>query len=193
MSTDLAVKKAIESELPQAQQALAILRALPVDTTEGQQKVHGFIVQAKVRVKELEEQRKAVTGPLNKAVKDINSWFKPLTQAYEAFELAGKNMLKEQLLAAEAAQDEALAEIQASGGQASRETLVLAHDTPEAPTGVTTRVKYRIVVNPDLLPEEYFMRVVDMDRIQMLANREGTKLSIPGVTVTRDMILGVRS
>ena len=59
------------------------------------EKWNTLLRDAKGRASELEEKRKAATAPLNKSLKEINSWFKPAQEKLGALEALLKRGLNE--------------------------------------------------------------------------------------------------
>lgn len=185
------VQTRLANERHTAQECLDLIGQVPMDTDTDRERMTGFVRQAQDVIRSLEKERTDVVGPLNQAVKTINGWFKPVRDTYESIERAGKDRLKTAMLAAEQAQDAALARIQASGGTGSAETLVLAHATPELPAGVSTRDRWTFTVtNSDLVPREYWM--LDMTKIGQDVRSQGAECSIPGIRIERDLSVSVR-
>lgn len=166
------------------QQVLARLQALPISTQEDLDKLGDFAGQVQTRIKELETQRKTVTDPLNQAVKEINSWFRPVTDTCKAVVSSCKEMIQDRLKAMQAEQDKALRLVEAGGGVADRATLMLAHDSVEAPANVSARtsLSYR-VVHDALIPQRYWKRVLDHDAIMSEIDLHGKATDIPGLEI----------
>lgn len=102
MSTDSILAPVAALALPdsaglanKAQQALSFVQAFQIDSTE----TYGFAADElraiKVRANKLEDQRTAITGPINKALKAVNDLFR----APAEFLAQGERVLKGKMLA----------------------------------------------------------------------------------------------
>lgn len=67
-----------------AAKALEGVKAWPCDTPEQYEQFAIWRVQCSAKHKELDERRKKLTGPLNKAKREVDSWFAPTLKAYVA-------------------------------------------------------------------------------------------------------------
>lgn len=147
--------------------------------------------------KEVEAKRKAVTGPINQALKEVNSWFKPvgirLTQA--------KNGLKHKMLAYRAEVDrktKEAAKVAAEAAQAGRFDIVQqqAAAMTVAPSAVNTTVRktwnFR-VDNLAALPVEYHLpNEREIRRAMRSMVDRGQTPELPGVTFYQEEGLAVR-
>ncbi len=173
---DPVMRDRLETERQRTIDAIKLAETMPVHTAAHRDRLSSFVIKAQSRVVELEDERKSVVGPLNQAVKTINSWFKPAVDSLEAFVEAGKARIQQALAAERAEQEKALAEIEAGAGEASAEAYALAHRATAAPAGMAERVTKRVqLVNTSLIPDEYW--VIDVRLIEK-AFREGR--DVPG-------------
>ena len=109
---------ALEQERKDAQESLDLIRGLPNDTQDDMNLLGALGTEARQRVDALEERRKAATGPMNKALREINSWFKPARDFYQDGIKILNAKLAEGQARAQAAQDAALQAIEDQGGHA---------------------------------------------------------------------------
>lgn len=159
------VQEELTADRGNLQDALQMARIIPLDTQEGVDMAGEMMAMAVALKAEKEEQRKSVTGPLNAAVKTINSWFKPVTETCDSIVAVLKARVIESLAAAEVRQDEALQAIEDAGGKASPEHLLIAHNTPTKPDNMTIKkVLVPRVVDFSLLLDQY--KQVNMAALQ---------------------------
>lgn len=182
----------LEGELTQergrAQECLQMIQTLTIESQADLDLAGELLGSAKAKIKELEEQRKSVTGPLNQVVKTINGWFKPVTEFYESCERALKERVAEHTLAQQAKQDAALAEIEAGAGDASAEAFAAATQVTENPSNVSTRVRWIWTVeNWALVPGKYKKLVLDEAAVAAEVEAHGDRAAIPGITITKDI------
>lgn len=184
----VSIQPGLAQERHTAQECLDLIANVPLHTQEDRDAMAGFVRKAQDMTKELETRRVEVTGPLNQALRTINGWFKPVRDLYQAIEQAGKTRLAQDMLQAQKAQDQALAAVQAAGGQAEASTLMLAHASPEAPAGMNARETWRFTVtDPDRVPDEYWM--LDLTKIGQVVKTLGPEADIPGIRIERDLVM----
>lgn len=178
----------LDAERAQAQEALQLVMALPVETEEERTRIGEYINLAGAKVKELEAERTSYTGPLNAVLHKINGQFKPITEFYGSIQRALKDKLAAKLVALEAERAAALKLVAENPTGASAETFAMAHAERQAPSnvGVRRRVLWRMV-DSRLLPEEYTMRVPFEAKIAAQVSMDGLKTSIPGIEVYEDV------
>lgn len=161
-------KAALAVEAEQAQRSVELIKTLPIDTQEDLDRIGQFGAAARAKIKELEAKRKAATQPLNASLREINSWFKPAREGLELCVQALNARLLEAKSKAEQAQDAALAEVEASGGQVDETTLAVAHATPQLPAGASTRkVPAYEITDADQVPRK--LCSPDPAKIKLLA------------------------
>lgn len=171
------------------QEALQLAQILPLDTQEGVDMAGEMVAMAMNLKKEKEEQRRSVTDPLNAAVKTINSWFRPVTETCDSIVSTLKKRVADALVLAQQKQDEALKAIEESGGKASPEHLMVAHNTPQKPDNMTiSQVPVGYVVDFQALPDAY--KVANNNAIQVDVKRG---IAIPGIEVRMESKVIARS
>ncbi len=154
---DLAVRDQLEQDRERTTDAISKAAAFPVETSEQRDKLSAFVSKSAERVKELEAERTKVTKPLNEVLRTVNGWFKPVRDAHEAFQRAGKARLAERLAELKAEQDAALEQIQEGGGEAPNEAFAVAHTVVSAPAGMTTKTVHRLVVDDPMQVPRFFL------------------------------------
>lgn len=189
-STSLAVHvpEALQGRLDQerleAQEVLRFVQGLPTETPQQREAIAGAFNEAKAKLKELETERKSVTGPLNQIKKTIDGWFKPVEDFYKAV----ADSLEGHLLAWERTQKllraDALKEIAAGAGQASPAAFQQAHQDVSLPDQVGTRRKLVYEITDwAALPGRYKMMVANHQVIQEDVAAQGLALNVPGLRV----------
>ena len=190
--TSLAIPTHIQAELTteraKYQDAIQMVRTMPLTNQTQIDKAGQFVGMAQTKIKELEEQRKSVVQPLNNVVKEINSWFRPVVESLETVRDILKERIAESIAAGQKAQDEALRKIEEGGGKADASTLLVAHNTPVAPSNITVRkVLVGRVVDFSKLPDRF--KEVNVSALKA-AVTSGEK-DIPGVVIEeQDQVIG---
>lgn len=147
--------------------------------------------------KELEAQRKAATGPMNTALREINGWFKPLTTRLDAT----KRELKRRMLAYRAEVDRQNAAAALAAAQAARTgdfAQVQEHASAMALRPVAAHATVRKtwtfrVEDLRTLPLEYHIANEAMIRAVMRTQIDaGQEPSLPGVTFWQEEGIAVR-
>jgi hypothetical protein len=181
----------MEAERHRAQEALAIIAALPVETEEDRAFIAQCINQATAEVKRLEEKRKGVVAPLNQVVKTVNGWFSPAVEFYSQAKALLSNKLAERIKRLESERTAALAEIQAGGGEASPEAFLVAHASASAPAGTTVRrrLKWR-VTDLSKVPDTCLTTIINEGAVDGIVAEYGLKTNIPGIEVYEDITVG---
>ncbi len=165
MKTHVQLNHKVKGELaPKAErnaQALAMVEAMPVATEEDHAFAGEVLLMVKAQWKELEEKRTAVTGPINEALKELNSWFKPVQAPLKEAERILKEKISAFIIARKAANEAAmLAAAQAAQAGDGKAALVHVGAIQEAPkvAGISVKEVWDFeVVNLDEVPREYLM------------------------------------
>lgn len=158
----------VERDHPEVPKALAVaelvyneVAALTINDDGMAERANTMLRDAKARAAELEEKRKAATAPMNRALKEINSWFKGPQEKLAALEALLKSKLAEyqrrRALEAQASM-EAVEREARQGGTPEGLTVALAKVVePPAPiAGFSTReVWVAEVVDAAKVPREY--------------------------------------
>ncbi len=143
--------------------------------------------KVKAKFKELDGQRKSVVEPINKSVKTINGWFKPVLDVLRNTE---KVLKKKMATATEEAFERRRATLQEAGAKSlagdtagARVLMTQAHgDELEPPKGISFTHTYSYeILDMDLIPRK-FLAVDDVAVMAVVkADKEAT--DIPGIKV----------
>lgn len=187
-------RDALDAARHELQTALARVQSIPLQTQAQMDRLGEFASAVKGRAEEYETKRKSVVGPINASVKEINSWFKPISDTAEAILKTIKDRIGQRLLEIQHEKDAALKLIAANGGEADEATILVAHAAPmDAPRNFTAKRKFEYSVSDaSLVPEKYWTRVLNRDALQAEVDRLGMAHGIPGIVVTDYMAQIVR-
>lgn len=180
----------------EAESLVPSVERLTIESTDDYSTADGLLTELVRRKDAAIAMRKRATGPLKEAAREIESWFRPLTQALERCEShlkaeLGRWRLDEDARAL-AARDAATAAAQTGDVDAMHAALDVA---TEAPAAGRSTVRYRWVVKRivrDMLLPEWL--VPDEKRIAKLAreHRGDEPPVVPGVVFEREAIVGAR-
>ena len=184
VSVPTSLQGSLDKERAEAQQVLQLVQGLPVETPEQREFIGSLINQAGAKVKELEDQRTSVTGPLLQIKRTIDGWFKPPVEFYEAIKktLAGKLQAWES--DQKTARTAALVAIAAGAGLAPAAAFEAAHANVELPDNVGSRtvLEYEIT-DWAMLPGKYKILVANHEAIKADIAKHGLTLDAPGLRV----------
>ncbi len=136
-----------------------------------------LLTQVKGKLKNLDTQRKDITGPMRKAEKAVNNLFRPAIDAAKAVEA----MLKAGIAGYVEAQQKA----QVAALEAGQHEAALAVVQPTMPSGVSTRTIWKFrYTNVELIPRKYW--VVDSAALQAEVNANKGNTAIPGIEAYPD-------
>lgn len=159
------------------------LPSLQVASQEQLDAVGAIKRHIQTRLRETEDQRKRATSHLVKAKREIDSWFKPATEAYHAAKAACDRAMREYLAARDAERKVAL--------QSGDHDTAMAIDPPELPQGTHARHRWLWrVTDPAAVPREFL--AVDAARVTAVVNSQREKTAIPGIEVYEDVTLVTR-
>lgn len=179
----VAVQTELTADRGNLQEALQLAQIMPLDTQEGVTLAGEMIAMAMELKAQKETQRTSVTGPLNQAVKTINSWFKPVTETCDSIVSVLKSRVIQALEAGEKAQDAALQAIEDAGGKASPEHLLIAHNTPVKPDNMTlTKVMVGKVTQFGDVPDRFKM----INATALAEAIEAGERNIPGIEIVEE-------
>jgi hypothetical protein len=156
---------------------LDFLRSLEICGDEDLSDANTLLHEMDDKFKKVEEVRKSITEPLNTAKRNVDKLFKPATTALkEAVDCLKKAILdwdnKRYLSPA-----------------AESESSV---STVDSTKGLQYRSKWSFTVPyPQLLPEEYVLRIPNIAKIQYEFEKQGVALDIPGVEIVETKTLAV--
>ncbi len=165
-SITLVSPEAIETSLApsraEAEGILAAVGKLNLSTQVHRDGAGKVLAGIREKIADLEEQRKAITGPINEAKRRVDALFKPIREYWEACDKALTGALLAATEEAKAKQLVALNVTSEAAGHVSAEVLAVAHATPQTPEWLQERVSYKVeIVDRGLIPELYFLRVLD--------------------------------
>ena len=152
------IKARIEDEARDVPDLVNGLDAIEISSDEEMAMVNEHLELIKKKKAAIDEPRKILAGPLDKILKLFNSWVRPATKALDNGEKILKAKISEALITARRAQDEALKEIEASGGEAVAEVLAVAHGQQliQQPDNVSIIEKWDLeIVDPAAVPREF--------------------------------------
>lgn len=188
-------RREVDEQLPQARADLESMREFQILDEVDQNTAVECIQTIKVNLERLEERRRVITVPLNKALKEVNNLFRPVREALEE----GEKILKLKLAGYQEARERENA--QALLAAASATTV---EDAAEALTELETvttakgsSVRYRWeaeVFHPELVPTEFLSP--DLGKIEASMNASvkasGEPMPIPGVRFKKKPIVTIR-
>lgn len=163
MKTHVQLNHKVKGELaPKAEQnaqALVMLQAMPVTTEEEHAFAGDVLLTVKAQWKELEEKRTAVTGPINDALKELNSWFRPAQGPLKEAERILKEKISTYIIARKQANEAAmLAAAEAAQAGDGATAMVHVGAIQEAPrvAGISVKEVWDFEVeNIDEVPREF--------------------------------------
>lgn len=177
--------------------------AFAIQTEDEYQEAGAVLREIQSRIKTVEERRKEWVDPLNKTVKSINGFFKPVVNEWES--LVGdlkKAMADYQLRKQEEARKalEAAAQIAAEGNaigatpEAQQYQALVAQGSAPPPKvdGISTRENWKFrITNEALVPREFLS--VDERKVAAAVKLTKGNTQIPGIEVYREDTVVVRS
>jgi hypothetical protein len=173
------------------QDAITLIRDLPVRNAEEKEFAAEGLRLVKAWHAALEEQRTAITGPMNQSLRGVNDLFRPMKTALEEAERTVKRRIAGYL---EQCERDNLAAIQAAAVAPSAEQAEDALALVEAaapPAGVSIRYQWVFeVVDANLLPREYLEPA--MWKIGRAVRDSDGTIEIPGITVRQEPIVTSR-
>lgn len=187
------VKAEIPTRREMLTKVLARCQNLPLETEAQIEALGLFTGKVQTQLQAIDVERKGIVGPYNETVKEVNAWFKPLTDLCVAIISTNKKRIGARLLELQDAQDAALAQIEAGAGDAPAEAFALAHTNVEAPKNVSTKVKWTWEpADTSKIPEAYWTRVLNTAMIDAKVQAEGADCDIPGIRLEKSLSMTVR-
>jgi hypothetical protein len=173
-----------------AQETLEVVATFLVETQEDMDLAGGMLAEIVKKNKELTAELKSLTDPIRAEEKATRDLYKPSIQLLDSGEAALKNLMRTFELAKLKARDEALKQIAASGGTGTPEALTIAHGHGAVETAASVSAssvfKFR-VTDESLIPEKYFVRVLNEKMIEQEIKLTGGKTTINGVEIYEDV------
>lgn len=166
---------------------LAELKARPIETQEDLDWAASWADKVAAALKHVEAKRKAAKEPYLEAGREVDARYKPVTKALEACEKELKAKVRALRDRQRDAEDKARALVRETGGEASADTLALAHGTgglvlPETMRETST-LKWE-VEDERKVPAEYKRTCAEL--VEAEIERTEGKCKIPGVRVWRE-------
>lgn len=183
------------NETTRAQQAVAAIKSIRVLTQEHIVTVSPLLQQIKGDMKRLDERKKAITKPLNDALRSVRDLFRPAEQALEEAERHLKLEIGNAQQAIREANQRAMFLTQAALQQHDVRAAALASgaiQATEAPQGISFRDRFEFrIVDASKLPREFLMP--DERRIRAYIAEHGERAAIPGVVIEKQVGVVARS
>jgi hypothetical protein len=176
----------------EAKDQLEVMALCEIESQEDMDQMGQIQREAFERWKKMEDKRKYLKELPLEQCRRIDNEFKPIQGFLKAIEKAAQEKIAAFRKLAAEAQDRALAAVAESGGVADRDTLVVAHgaNVLQLPSQSREVVKWvGRVVQPQLLPEKYWRRIVNLELIQAEVEALGGDADIPGVCVERQVTI----
>lgn len=183
------VEPEAHNETSRAQRAVEMIRSIVVNTDEEIRVVSPLLQQIKGDLKRLEAREKAITKPLNDALKSVRDLFRPAKNALEAAEQHLKHEIGRAQQAIREANHRAMLATQAALAQNDVRTAALVSGSiqaTEAPQGISYREQFVFrVVDASQLPRQFLMP--DERRIRAHVAEHGDRVPIPGVLIEKQI------
>lgn len=186
------VQVSAREELTKAEQSLPAIREMRIESKEDQEFAAEILREVKATARAIEDKRKTIVDPLNKALKATNDLFRPISDALKAAERELKQKIADYLIAGEA-RNQALLQTAASAETSEEAMRALAkHEPVEAPTGVSMRFTWTFeVVDEARVPREYLC--VDEAKVkQLIKNADGRLPKVAGIRFQKVPIVASR-
>lgn len=175
----------VEVDISEQQERAENLAGLEVKITDTPtyESAAGRLREIKARMKALEDERKAITRPLDASKKRIINLFRPVVESYQAAEkkikaamVAYDNVLEEK----RRKEQEELEKIQAQAESAGIEIEEITVAEPERPQGISYREDWKFeVTDIEALPKKYM--IPDEKTLAEIARSTKGLVEIPGV------------
>lgn len=198
-TNEQAIQTAANTQATAAKHLLAGAQTLTIDNAEQLESVSGFARHVSTKRKEIDAERKAVTQPLNAAVKRINSWFKPALDTLQATEdhcrkLIGGYHLRQQEEQERQFKAAQTAMVEGDVGGASDALAASSAAAPAKAVGTAARVVWRAVVrDPMQVPRQYLtVNQSALDAVARSIPKGETPTPIPGVEFVKDTTVTLR-
>jgi hypothetical protein len=184
---DADIQASLIQEAADAKEALAMIEEFEITEQSDYDFANEALGDAKSAWKALERRKKTATKPINAALKEIRSWFKPAQDFYGHAERILKNKLVEAHRKAAEVQDAALRAAQAAHAEANpaavREALVQSQAAEIQQADNVSIVKSWAfeITDAAALPRKYLMP--DVTKIGGVVKTLGDVANIPGIKI----------
>jgi len=182
-------KQEADAQLAVVSEWSELIQTFEIQNDEQQEQIAGVLRDVKKRSNQLEERRKEITVPLNRALGSVNDLFRAPRAKFDALEKTLKDKIAAYLR--KKSEDNARAlQAAAAAPTAVLATQAIARVAPVAPpAGVSVRQVTRFeVVNPDLVPRDLCSPDDDKIKLALSTGRE-----VPGVRVFQESVVAARS
>lgn len=177
---------AIKAEESEAMAALEGLRDWPVNTPQDEESAAELLIAVKSKWRDIDAQRKTITGPLHQAKKAVDALFKPALGFYSDAERILKGKLAEASNRREEAKRAAMMAAQASAAaqdaNATHGHLAAARaaEAQQAPAGISFRESWDFEVeDPTAVPLAF--KSVDAGKVNAFLDQYKHSETVPAV------------
>lgn len=188
-------KRETDVGLVEANEGLDLMRSLLVTNDEEQEFAAEILRDVKAKHAALEKRRKAITVPINTALKEVNDLFRPVRQALEEAERLLKGKIAGYLELCEERNAAALKAASSAATTEDAEAALTQHAPVTAPAGVNVRYSWEFeITEPAKVPKVLWSpdpAKVEAE-LQASLQRAGKPPEIPGVTFTKKPIVTAR-
>lgn len=187
MEAEEIARQETQAELAVATEWSGLITDFVIENDEQQEEVASVLRDVKARYRALEEKRKEITVPLNRALKAVNDLFRPPKAKFEALEHLLKSKIAGYLDAKEQVNRDAVEN--ASVAESAKDALDSLAQVSEVapPQGVSIRKVWKFeVTDADAVPREYCSP--DLKKI----GAADPTTAIPGVRFFQDSVVTAR-
>jgi hypothetical protein len=187
---DRAVRDKVEGDLRKKEQTLITLRSLPIRDQRDIDSADSILRHVKAKLKWYKDEKIEARRPFNKQLERVSNWFNPAIEFYSEAERIVKARIRDGRAELEKARVVALQSVQGAHQAGDMRTVQAMVQTASAaethlPKGMHQIEHYSFQINaPDLVPRDFCSP--DPAKIRAHAQRYGTSLPIPGVTIWPD-------
>lgn len=181
-------RKESSAYLKDAEEALPEIKSFDILSDDDKDFAADLLREIKGKHKTVEERRKEITVPLNKALRSVNDMFRPVLKALEQSEKLLKGKIVDYVERKEVERRKALVEASQTKDAAKATEALERATITSAPEGVNIRYRWVFeVVDPDKVPRE----LCSPDPKKIGVKKPGTE--IPGVVWKQEPIVSARS
>jgi hypothetical protein len=185
MVTDSPSQTQLQQEAEEADEALNLIQAMPIQNQDDIEFAAEALADAKGHWKRLEDMKRKATQPMNDALKEIRSWFKPAQDFYKECESTIKIKLSMYHERQEREQRKALAEAAEAvqEGTAQEVSTALAKmEQAEEPdiTGLSYRTIWDFeVIDAEQVPRAFLQ--INEQALRLFVSQHQESAALPGV------------
>jgi len=170
---------------------LELVRAQEISNDEEKELAAQGLRLVKQWLSEVEEKRTAITGPLNKALREVNELFRPMKRSLEEAERDLKSRIAGYLAESEAKNLRAIQAAAAAETPAQANEALATVARAELPRGISQRFIWVFeIVDASQIPREYL--TPDMVKIGEAVRARDGKPDIPGIVVRKESVISSR-